>query len=259
MRRARLLIAAALLAACATSPLGRRQLHLFPDEQIDQMGVAAYAETKKATPASADTATNRYVSCVAKAVTDEAEPGAGEWEVTLFQQDEANAFALPGAKIGVYTGLLDVATNQHQLAAVVGHEVAHVLAKHGNERVSNAYATQAGLQLIESLAGADGTDKSNLMALLGLGAQVGILLPFSRTQESEADLLGLDLMAKAGFDPRESITLWKNMAKGGNGAPEFLSTHPAHGSRIEELERRMPAAMALYEKARAAGRRPACG
>jgi len=250
---------AVVLAACATSPLGRKQLVFFPDDQLDQMGVAAYAQAKQETPPSTDAVENRYVTCVAKAVTAVAEKGPKEWEVTVFNKDDVNAFALPGGKIGVYTGLLKVAKNQDQLATVISHEVAHVLARHGNERVSTAYATQTGLELVQAMAGGASQDKSNLMALLGLGAQVGVILPFSRTQESEADLLGLDLMAKAGFDPRASVDLWKNMiAASGNGGPAFLSTHPASSQRIKDLENRMPKAMPVYEQARAQGKVPNC-
>lgn len=260
MRRSIILFACvAVLAACATSPLGRTQLRFFPDEQLDQMGIAAYAQAKQETPPSSDTVANSYVSCVARAVTAEVEGGPKAWEVTVFNKDEVNAFALPGGKIGVYTGLLKVAKNQDQLATVVAHEVAHVLAKHGNERVSTAYATQTGLQLVEVVAGGASQDKQNLMALLGLGAQVGVILPFSRTQETEADLLGVDLMAKAGFDPRASVELWKNMmAASGSGAPTFLSTHPASTKRIEDLQNRMPRAMSLYQQARARGKVPRC-
>lgn len=251
---------AAVLVACATSPLGRKQLSFFPDEQLDQMGVAAYAQAKQETPTSTDSVVNAYVNCVARAVTAEVQSGGPKaWEVTVFNKDDVNAFALPGGKIGVYTGLLKVAKGQDQLATVVSHEVAHVLAKHSNERVSTAYATQSGLQLVEAVAGGASQDKTNLMALLGLGAQVGVILPFSRTQESEADLLGLDLMARAGFDPRASVELWKNMAAaGGSGGPAFLSTHPASGTRIKDLENRMSKAMPIYQQARAQGKVPRC-
>lgn len=260
MRRSIIIfISAAVLVACVTSPMGRRQLSFFPDEQLDEMGVAAYAQAKKETPSSTDSVVNGYVNCVARAVTAEVTTGPKSWEVTVFNKDDVNAFALPGGKIGVYTGLLKVANTQDQLAAVIGHEVAHVLAKHSNERVSTAYATQSGLQLVEVLAGGAGKDNQNLMALLGLGAQVGVILPFSRTQESEADMMGLDMMAKAGFDPRASVVLWKNMAAaGGSGGPVFISTHPASGTRIKDLENRLPKAMPLYEQARAQGKAPRC-
>lgn len=259
MRRSIILFtSAAVLVACVTSPMGRKQLSFFPDEQMDEMGVAAYAQAKKDTPSSTDSVVNRYVNCVARAITAEVTTGPTSWEVTVFNKDDVNAFALPGGKIGVYTGMLKVATTQDQLASVIGHEVAHVLARHSNERVSTAYATQSGLQLVEALTGGAGKDNQNLMALLGLGAQVGVILPFSRTQESEADLMGLDLMAKAGFDPRASVELWKKMAAEGNGGPVFISTHPASGTRIKDLENRISKAMPLYEQARAQGKTPRC-
>lgn len=250
-----------LLTACATSPLGRSQLQLFPDEQMAQMGAAAYQDVRQQTPEVQNTAVREYVACVANAVTREVgEAGSGGWVVTVFDQEQANAFALPGGKIGVYRGLLDVAKDQSQLATVIAHEVAHVVSEHSNERVSTAYATQTGLQVIEALAGGSTQDKQQIMGLLGLGAQVGIILPFSRTQEREADLVGLDLMARAGFDPRASVELWKNMEQQGDAAPpEFLSTHPSHGRRIEELQERMPRAMELYRKAKAQGKNPDCG
>jgi predicted Zn-dependent protease len=180
------------------------------------------------------------------------------WEVVVFEEESANAFALPGGKIGVHTGLLDVATNQHQLATVLGHEVAHVLAEHGNERVSTQLATQGGLELIQAISGPASPTKNAALAALGLGAQVGVLLPFSRAQESEADTIGLELMARAGFDPRQGPVLWENMSRQGGQPPEFLSTHPSGDTRIRSLEAQVPEVMPVYERARSAGRRPSC-
>ncbi len=254
-------LAAVLLTACATSPLGRKQLILLPDSQMDQLGVASYLDLKKKEPVERDPHENRYVQCVVDALTHElAGPWRNvKWEVTVFKNDAANAFALPGGKIGVYTGLFKAAKNQHQLAAVLGHEIGHVIARHGNERVSTNLATQTGLQLAAILAGGSPQKKQQLMSLLGVGAQVGVLLPFSRRHESEADLIGLDLMARAGFDPRQSIELWKNMQKlGGAKPPEFLSTHPANERRIFDLNRAMEGALAKYGRALAAGKRPRC-
>lgn len=249
-----------LVVACATSPLGRSQLKLFPDQEVDAMGVAAYREIRADTPVSTNAQLNSYVRCVADAVTAELDAGAGTWEVTVFAKDEANAFALPGRKIGVYAGITRVAQNQDQLATVVAHEVAHVLAGHANERISTQFATETGLDLIKAAASRGSSGQQQLFGLLGVGAQVGILLPFSRTQESEADLLGLDLMADAGFDPRESVSLWMNMEKAGDGSPpEFLSTHPSGKTRIEDLRQRIPQAMARYRLARERGKRPQCG
>jgi predicted Zn-dependent protease len=265
----RILLCAALCApllACISSPvkkspLGRTQLHLFEADQMEAMGVQAYTQMKQQLPQSQDAAAIRRVDCVARAVTAEARgPNApSSWEVAVFEDDRANAFALPGGKIGVHTGLLAVAADSSQLATVIGHEVAHVLAEHGNERVSTNVAAQYGLQAIESLSGPPSPGRDQALAALGLGAQVGVLLPFSRTQEREADLLGLDLMAEAGFDPRASVLLWQNMSRaGGATPPEFLATHPSHGSRIRELGARIPSSLEIYERARAAGKRPRC-
>jgi predicted Zn-dependent protease len=244
-----------------TSPLGRTQLRLFPADEMTAMGVAAYAQMKAEKPQSQDASAIRLVTCVARAVAAEAGGARAprSWEITVFQDDSATAFALPGGKIGVHTGLLRVAADPSQLATVIGHEVAHVLADHGNERASTIFVAQSGLQLIEEMSGPPSPQRNQVLAVLGLGAEVGVLLPFSRTQEREADLLGLDLMAEAGFDPRASVPLWRNMGRaGGASPPEFLSTHPTHTSRIRELEERIPSALEIYERARSAGKRPGC-
>lgn len=254
--RLHLLLTAALLAACATSPLGRDQLLLFPQDEVNRMGVAAFRELQASTPVSSDREATAYVECVADAVTALPAAGGEAWEITLFRDPQVNAFALPGGKIGIYEGLLRVAQNQHQLATVVAHEVAHVIAQHSNERISTQYATSAGLDLIGAVAGRDTVVKRTLFGLLGVGAQVGVLLPFSRGQESEADLIGLELAAEAGFDPRESVALWRNMmTEGGEGPPEFLSTHPSGETRMRQLQDNMPRALALAE---GAARRPDC-
>jgi len=238
-----------LLVACATSPTGRNQLKLFSSEKIAQMGVQSYQQMKQEEPIDTSTADNRYVKCVADAIT---RVTGGDWEVTVFKDDQVNAFALPGGKIGVYSGLLDVAKSDDQLAAVIGHEVGHVLAEHGNERVSQQAATQGGLQVVSAFLGGSGGGAGSqaVMSALGLGAQVGILLPFSRAQESEADTVGLELMARAGFDPRESVALWQNMAAAGGEKPaEFMSTHPSNETRINNLQSHMNQAMQLYQQA----------
>jgi predicted Zn-dependent protease len=250
------------LAACSTTPLGRSQLQLFPDEQLDQMGVAAFENIDQTTPRVDDPKLANYVNCVANTLLA-AVPGVSQrdWEIAVFQSDDQNAFALPGGKIGVFSGMLSVAETPDQLAAVIGHEIAHVIAEHGNERVSTSFATDTGVQLAAVLAaGRTSADSQTLMSLLGLGTQVGILLPFSRTQEEEADLLGLDYMAEAGFKPSASVELWRNMqrASEGDAPPELLSTHPATGSRIEALQARLPSANETYQRAIAAGRRPDC-
>ena len=246
------------ISSCTTSPTGRQQLHLISAEQMDQMGIAAYHDLKEKTPQSSNASINRYVDCVADTITHEVNLKT-QWEVTVFKDKAVNAFALPGGKIGVYTGLLEVTKNQHQLAAVIAHEVAHVIAEHANARVSASYATGASLKLAEVIAGATTPGKQRIVGLLGVGAQYGVLMPYGRGQESEADLLGLDYMAKAGFDPRESVLLWRSMSKQGDAQPpEFLSTHPANQSRIRDLNARMLHALKLYEAARAKGKKPKC-
>jgi len=251
-----LLLGVAYLAGCTTSPTGRSQLILMPDSEMEQMGLQAFTNIKKETPVDSSGTTNRYVQCVANAITREV---GGGWEVVVFKDDDANAFALPGRKIGVNTGLLKVAENQDQLATVIGHEVAHVLSQHSNERVSQKFAVEQGLNLINAIASPQTGTGQTLMGLMGVGAQYGILLPYSRTQESEADILGLQLMAKAGFDPRESVQLWINMSKANRGQPpEFLSTHPSDSTRISQLRARIPAALNLQSRARLQGKKPAC-
>ncbi|WP_440996558.1 M48 family metallopeptidase [Arhodomonas sp. SL1] len=256
-------IVAAVVVACATSPTGRRQLQLFPPGQMQAMGAAAFAEMKEEQPVVRNREVTGYVRCVTDAVTEvlPARYRLDEgWEVEVFDDDRANAFALPGGKIGVHAGMLELAETPDQLAAVIGHEIAHVMADHSNERMSQQFAVGSGLAVAGVIAGSGDGDRQQALALLGLGAQVGVLLPFSRLHESEADEIGLELMARAGFDPREAVALWRNMSEEAEGRapPEFLSTHPSHGTRIEDLQARMPRALDLYRSARAEGREPRC-
>ena len=259
MRRTLLMAALALLVgACETSPTGRQQLRLIPENQMAEIGAQAFAQLRETTPVVQEAHAQRYVRCVADAVTRHARP-TQSWEVAVFQDSSANAFALPGGKIGVHMGMLDLAENQGQLAAVIGHEVAHVLAHHPNARVSLAYATDTALEVASAAAG-DLAAREQIFGLLGLGAQYGVLMPYGRAQEQEADVVGLDLMARAGFDPREAIELWRRMSQASGGQPpEFLSTHPSHGHRIETLQANMSEALALYQEARSQGIAPECG
>lgn len=241
-----------LLSACATSPLGRHQLKLYPANQMDAMGVQAFDSIKSEQKVSRTQVTNSFVSCVAGHIAQQVPPSvfAGDWEVVVFEDDQVNAFALPGGKIGVYTGLLKVTENQHQLAAVIGHEVGHVIAEHGNERMSNSTLIGVGMELTNQLLQTHQIANNNLiMAAIGLGVQVGVQLPFSRTHETEADIIGLQLMAQAGFDPRQSVNLWQNMdrASGGQRQPEFLSTHPSPTTRIADLQHNMDGALRTYQ------------
>ncbi|WP_028774813.1 M48 family metallopeptidase [Shewanella waksmanii] len=248
-------LVAGLLSACAThqSPTGRGQTLLFSPAQMDSMGEASFNEMKQQQPLSKDKQVNAYVECVAERITSILPDKSAKWEVVVFDSDQVNAFALPGGHIGVYTGLLNVAENEHQLATVMGHEVAHVLAHHSNEQVSRARMTGMGMQLADAALGMGGVNNKELyMAALGLGAQVGYILPFGRDQESEADVMGVELMARAGFDPAQSMQLWQNMAKvGGEQGPELLSTHPSHGHRIDDLQKMQAKVQPLYQASRA--------
>ncbi len=226
-------LALALVVACSTTPTGRTQLTLFPAAEIDAMGDASYAQMKDETPVLAEGEVTAYVRCVARPLLAQV---SGDWEITVFHQDQVNAFALPGNNIGM-------------------------LAEHANARMSTAFATQAGLDLLGAVSGSSESFLGRqVMAALGVGAQVGIILPFTRGQETEADLIGLEMMADAGYDPREAVQLWRNMAAnaGGQQPPEFLSTHPASDTRIRRLEEALPEALERYRRARDAGRRPEC-
>ncbi|MBS1959802.1 MAG: M48 family metallopeptidase [Bdellovibrionales bacterium] len=253
-----------IVAACATTPTGRHQLLLVSDSEMNQMGAQSFDQMKKETPVETDLATNNYVKCVANAIVSASKAQLGNitWEIVVFKDNTANAFALPGGKIGVHTGILPVAKTDAQLAAVLGHEVGHVIAKHGASRVSQGLITQGGTAILtEILAGkSSGSTKQMIAAGLGLGAQYGVLLPYGRADESEADLIGLDLMSRAGFDPRQSVELWNNMkaASGGKAPPEWMSTHPANDTRIRALQDHMAENLSKYEQARRSGIAPHC-
>lgn len=248
---------ALILAACATSPTGRTQFAFMPDAELNSMGLQAFETLKRENPVSRNAAHIEFVRCVTDALTREV---GGEWEVVVFQDRSLNAFALPGGKIGVHAGLIDLVDNQHQLAAIIGHEIGHVLARHSNERMSQQVGTKMGLTLIQAVTAPQTAMGQTAIGLLGVGAQYGIIMPFSRLHESEADMIGLDLMAKAGFNPAESITLWQKMTQASQGPQpvEFLSTHPSHDTRIQDLQARLPRALQLQQQANAAGKNPRC-
>lgn len=253
-------LATVLVLACSTSPTGRRQFQLLPESKLDAMGARAYQKMQSETPTVTRGPSVTYANCLTDAILDvvPAKYRGEDWEVTVFRSEQVNAFALPGGKIGIYTGLMEVAETPDQLSAVIAHEVGHVMAGHGNERASNQMAAQLGLNAAAAVVSND-AEGQLLMGALGLGTQVGVLLPFSRTHEREADDIGLDLMARAGFNPRDSVRLWQNMAdKKGGGPPEFLSTHPSNQTRIKNLKDQMPQAQRLYKRARQEGRTPNC-
>ncbi|GJL76212.1 MAG: Zn-dependent protease [Nitrosomonas sp.] len=229
----------------------------MPDNEVDAMGLQAFDNLKSEKSINRNVQENAFVQCIADAITREV---GGDWEVVVFEDETLNAFALPGNKIGVHTGMVDMVDNQDQLASVIGHEVGHVLAKHSNERMSQKLGAQVGVSLIAAVAAPQTALGQTAVSLLGVGAQYGVIMPFSRLHESEADNIGVELMAKAGFDPRESITLWQKMAQASQGAQpiEFLSTHPSHATRIGDLQALMPQAMVLMQQAHATGKNPRC-
>jgi predicted Zn-dependent protease len=254
---ATVLLASSFLAGCINSPTGRSQFIFMPDAQVNQMGLEAFDTLKKQKQISANAQYKQLVSCISQAIVSDQQ---GSWEVVVFEDKSPNAFALPGNKLGIHTGMLTLVDNQDQLAAVMGHEVGHVLAKHSNERASQEMAVNQGMAMIQAMGAPQSPLGQTAFGLLGVGAEYGILMPYSRIQESEADIIGVDLMAKAGFDPRQSIGLWQKMeqATKGQQPSEFLSTHPAHATRIQSLEQHMPQAMALYEHAKTLGKQPRC-
>ena len=254
------------LTACATttSPTGRTQMvGGVSQAQLDQLGAQAFAETKAKETLNRDARQNGYVTCVVNALVRQLPPEQRRvaWETAVFADNEPNAFALPGGKVGVNTGIFTVAKNQDQLAAVLGHEIGHVIARHHEERITRQMIAQGALQVGGAVAGARyGEGIGNAVTQGGsIAAQAGFLLPNSRTQESEADVVGQQLMAKAGFDPRGAVTLWQNMAaSGGSRPPEWLSTHPDPQSRLRELQARAEGLLPTMEAARRAGNVPRC-
>ncbi len=243
----------ALLSACATSPTGRTQFIYMPDNQVDQMGLQAFDSMKTKNPLTRNPRFSQFAQCVAFDLTRQT---GGQWEVVVFEDESLNAFALPGNKIGVHTGLINLVDNQDQLAAVIGHEIGHVMARHSNERLSQETAVSTGLSMVQAVTQPQTALGQTALGLLGVGAQYGVILPYSRIHETEADTIGLDLMAKAGFDPRQSINLWLKMdaASQDNQPVEFMSTHPSHGSRIDNLNQHMNQALQLRQQACARAR-----
>ncbi|MEL6112139.1 MAG: M48 family metallopeptidase [Pseudomonadota bacterium] len=227
-------LAAAGVAACASLD----QSFAPPPKQVQAAALSAWAGIKQQEQLSNDAAYVSRMNRVAPRIIAAAGGNPADWEVQVFQSDQLNAFALPGGKIGFYTGILDLMENDDQIAAVMGHEVAHVNYEHASKRAGRAAQTQFGLSLAGSAL--SGSANANLwMTALGLGAQVGNSLPFSRSHESEADKVGLRYMVRAGYNPDEAVRFWEKMAEAkgaGSSPPEFLSTHPADGTRIRELK-----------------------
>ncbi len=259
----RILVLALLCSAtaCATSPTGRRQLLLMDEEQMAVLGAQAFVDIKESEPITKDPAATSYVECISNAILRAAGLNQGQpWEVVVFESEQINAFALPGRKIGVFTGMVQFAQTPDQLAAVIGHEVGHVIARHGNERVSEQQASalaQGGFAMVLQGFQTSAETQQAVMASLGVGIQLGRTLPHSRTQEQEADTIGLRMMADAAFDPQAAVELWQMMAARGAGPPEFMSTHPAPDRRAKDLAGQLMSVEKAYQSALVQGR-PSC-
>lgn len=248
-----LLIAALVFTGCTTVPeTGRRQLNFMSPDLEMQLGLAEFDKLKRQMPVSANTAANAMLQRVGKRIAAVAPLEGAQWEFVLFESEEANAFCLPGGKVGVFTGILPITKDEAGLATVIGHEVAHAVARHGGERVSAAL----GLQMIGvALDAATASSKYHraFVAGYGLGSQLGVALPHSRMQESEADRLGLIYMARAGYDPEAAVGFWRRFAefnrRQGGETLWFLRTHPLDETRIRDMQKWMPEARAQFRPA----------
>jgi len=236
-----------------TNPItGRSARVALSSEQEEALGLQSFQEVLSQSEVVESGTEHEFVVKVAERLARATGDDARDfrWAVSLVRNPQANAFCLPGGKIVVFTGILPHAENDAGLATVMGHEMAHAIARHGSQRLLRSSLAQTFLTGASfSMGDMDYRDRQAVMAALGAGAQYGVLLPFSREHESEADEMGLLYMARAGYDPRESISFWERMSQaGGGGAPEFMSTHPSHGTRIEQLKTLMPKAIAEYER-----------
>lgn len=250
-------IRAASLAAVLVAVLTGCALPLASESELETESDKQFQKMRAELVVSNDVRARAYINCISAAIIRELERPYSdkEWDVEVFDSEDINAFAMPGGHIGVYTGILKVAENQDQLATVIGHEVAHVTRQHALNRVNREMTTQAGVIAGSAvLGGGQATGQ-----LLSMGAQLGLSLPYGRAQESDADVVGLKYMAAAGFNPQQSIQLWKNMAKKSKlGPAAFLSTHPSGDTRIQDLIGQLPSALKLYNEAQAAGKKPEC-
>ena len=251
------------LLACSTVPItGRRQLNIIPAQQILSMSFQQYDQFLNEHKVIKGTAEARMVERVGRKIQKAVEQyfaskgmsnrlSGYEWEFHLVEDAQVNAWCMPGGKVVVYTGILPITKNEVGLAVVLGHEIAHAVAEHGNERMSQGLMVQlGGLALSKALEQKPEATRNLFLTAFGIGAQVGVLLPYSRLQESEADHLGLIFMAMAGYNPRDAIKFWQRMAKmsAGNKPPEFLSTHPSDETRIKNLKKLLPEALKYYKK-----------
>ncbi len=251
----------ALIFACSTVPLtGRKQLNLIPSGQMQSMSYQQYDEFLKKNKLSANQEQAQMIKRTGLKIQKAVEKYFAEqklsnnlkgykWEFNLVESKEVNAWCMPGGKVVFYTGILPLCRDETGVAVVMGHEIAHAVANHGNERMSQALLVQFGVvALSEALNSKPSLTRQLWLAAFGAGAQLGLLLPYSRLHEYEADFLGLIFMASAGYDPHEGVAFWERMSKiGGQRPPEFLSTHPSDKARVEKIRETLPKAIEYYK------------
>ncbi|MEK7748352.1 MAG: M48 family metallopeptidase [Nitrospirota bacterium] len=240
-----------MLSSCQGVPVtGRQQMMLISPQQEVQMGEDAYKEILKKATLSKDAAKAEMIRRVGQRIAAAANQPDYRWEFNLVEDKSPNAFALPGGKVAFHTGILPFTQDENGIAVVMGHEVAHALARHGAERMSNQMMTEMVSSGAAAVLGGGDVQKTNrFKKAFGLGSNLGIMLPFGRKHESEADKIGLHLMAKAGYDPRTAILFWQRMSEGGSGKPpEFLSTHPSDETRIRQIESWLPDVLPIYQQ-----------
>jgi predicted Zn-dependent protease len=257
------LAALLLLAACATVPItGRKQLSIIPDSQMNAMSFSQYDQVLAESQLSKDADAVAMVQRVGRRIQGAVEEyfqreGMSShlegyaWEFNLIESDQVNAWCMPGGKVAFYTGILPICQDEAGIAVVMGHEVAHAIAEHGGERMSQGMMVQlGGMALSEALSSKPEETQALYMSAFAVGAQYGAMLPFSRKHESEADHMGLIFMAMAGYDPRVAPSFWERMsaAGGGQAPPEFMSTHPSDETRIRQLHEKMPEALKYYRQ-----------
>lgn len=245
------LVALIALSGCVTNPeTGKKSFILISEREEMQLGEQAYQQVLSQNHLSNQKSWNQVLQRVGKRISEAAHKPEFKWEFKLIDSPEKNAFCLPGGKVAVYTGIIPILKNEAGLAAVIGHEVAHATLRHGGQRLTANLGTELGVLVLgQILTGKDNHNRQLILAALGIGAQVGVILPFSRSNEAEADEIGLRYMARAGYDPDEAPLVWERFGAAENSnPPEFLSTHPSSKSRQEELKKQVPSVLPLYKK-----------
>lgn len=256
-----LVAALILVTSCGSVPLtGRKQVLLVSDQEVYEAGLTQYKEYMEDAVVSTDSRKTSMVKSVGRKLSEatekylrangfESEIKNLQWEFNLVKSNEVNAFCMPGGKIVVYEGLFTVADTEAELAVVLGHEIAHAVAKHSNERMSQQIMTQYGMLILSDVL----SEKSNAVrrtaeSVFGLGAQIGIMLPYSRKHEYEADYMGIVFMEMAGYDSASAVDFWTKMSAGGGKSSDFFSTHPSDSKRVAEITRRIPEAKSVASK-----------